>query len=93
MRNVRFIFEGTKITMRPGSALAHRQGGPDDEGYWFRNTDLTCRDDGRVTADIAVGGRDCDGFLARYISLELVDGNWIDRDSYIHDEYAQAANY
>lgn len=75
MRNARFwIYENgdhVKLTLRPGQALNHAQGGPTDEG-WFREAETFTYDAeaGLVRLERVNDGADCDGRLTHYAELE-----------------------
>jgi hypothetical protein len=58
-----------KLTLRPGDTLAHCTGGPTEEG-WERRSETYEFDGRHVRREILSEGRDCDGYLSRFVSQE-----------------------
>lgn len=91
-RNIRFAWNGTKITLSPGQKLNHYQGGPTEEGYSWRAVEFTY-DGTSVLANCASGGRDCDGPVEQYADLILINGKWECQRAHQRDHYAEAMGY
>lgn len=88
---IRFWFEDVRIAMAPGQMIRHHQHGPTDEGWWARSLEFIAGSP--VTVEIINDGRDCDGRLQTFTTLELIDGEWVRRDSSQRDYQAEAAGY
>jgi hypothetical protein len=99
--NVRFKWDGITITMQPGQRLTHHQGGPDDEGYWYKAVGFEYASDGSaVVAEVSSGGADCDGRLDNYADLILDLSNYRTRRAGFQlesesqrDQFAELAGY
>jgi len=96
--NKRFLFQGVKFTLSPGQVLEHSEGGPDDEGYYFRAFTLEYLSADGQTGDVVChmvsGGRDCDGEHRHYRDLILGNnGLWDETGAEEYDQYAQLAGY
>ena len=92
MENARFVFEGTKFTLKPGQSISHHQSEPDEEGFSYFGFTLSYKD-GEVTAECASGGRDCDGRTDRYFDLILTADGWQEESACQRDQYAEAMGY
>lgn len=97
----------TAIILSEGETFQHGDSSPDEEGYSYWNESYTYKD-GIVYAEIASGGRDCDGEIGNYVELtcpwfQLSDHfneytkkfvpNWSEERSEAYDQYAQLAGY
>lgn len=99
--NVRFNWNNTTITMRPGQRLNHYQSGPTDEGYSYSAVTFEyMRDGSAVIAEASNGGRDCDGTHENYADLILDLTSYQSRRAgfqlegqHQRDQYAELSNY
>ena len=83
VRNVRFWLyhhrSQVKLTVRPGQTLTFGFSEPTEEGWHGENVTIHYDADNRVIVrESACEGRDCDGFMGRYVTTAAMIGRLAD---------------